>query len=101
MALQPVVLDRHVLAFDGAGSVEAFAERRHVACGAIGRPAVDKRDYRQRRLLRARGERPCEGGAAEKRDEFAPPHSITSSAATRRLWGTVIASALAVLRLMT
>ena len=58
LALQPVVLDRHVLAFDVAGFVEAFAERGHIARGGIGRPAVDKPDHRQRRLLRARRERP-------------------------------------------
>ena len=40
LALQPVVLDRHVLAFDVAGFVEAFAERGHIARGGIGRPGV-------------------------------------------------------------
>ena len=34
LALQPVVLDRHVLAFDVAGFVEAFAERGHIARGS-------------------------------------------------------------------
>ena len=72
LALQPVVLDRHVLAFDVAGFVEAFAERGRKARGDIGRPAVDKPDHRQRRLLRACGERPSRRRAAEKRDELAP-----------------------------
>src|SRR5262249_56594330 len=53
------------------------------------------------RLLRARRERPGGGRAAEKSDELAPLHSITSSAATSSLSGTVRPSALAVLRLMT
>jgi hypothetical protein len=35
-ALQPVVLDRHVLAVDVAGFVEAFAERRHITRVGIG-----------------------------------------------------------------
>ena len=59
LALQPVVLDRHVLAFNVAGFVEAFAERGCIARIAIGRPGREKRDHRQRRLLRASGERPC------------------------------------------
>src|SRR5262249_19682311 len=50
--------------------------------------------------LRARHKRPprC---ASEKRDECAPPHSITSSARASRLGGTVRPSAFAVLRLIT
>ena len=74
LALQPVVLDRHVLAFDVAGFVEAFAERGHKARGGIGRPVSDKPDHRHRRLLRARGERPCTAAAAKKRDELASLH---------------------------
>src|SRR5262249_42787053 len=54
-----------------------------------------------RRALRARRERPRRGRAADKRDELAPFHSITSSAATSSLSGTVRPSALAVLRLIT
>jgi len=38
---------------------------------------------------------------AEKSDELAPSHSITSSAATSMVFGTISASASAVLRLMT
>src|SRR5260221_14668733 len=52
------------------------------------------------RLLRARRERPgCR--AAEQRDEVAPFHSITSSARASSVCGTVMLSALAVLRLIT
>jgi hypothetical protein len=40
---------------------------------------MKKSDHRHRRLLRARRERP-RGRTAEKRDELAAPHSITSSA---------------------
>ena len=53
------------------------------------------------RLLRARGERPRDRRAAEKRDELAPPHSITSSARASSVGGTSRPSALAVLRLIT
>ena len=52
------------------------------------------------RLLRVRRKRPSRR-AAEKRDEFAPVHSITSSARSRIDGGTARPSALAVLRLMT
>src|SRR5262249_41368756 len=41
---------------------------------ASGRPAVKESDHRHRRLLRVRGERPCYCRAAEKCDEFPPPH---------------------------
>src|SRR5215831_8864840 len=51
-------------------------------------------------LLRARRERPRGRRPAEQRDEFAPPHSITSSASASSLSGISRPSALAVLRLM-
>jgi hypothetical protein len=38
---------------------------------------ADHRHHRHRRLLSARGERPCHHRAAEKRDELAPFHSIS------------------------
>src|SRR5262249_22812334 len=69
LALQPVVLDRHVLAFDVAGFVEAFAERSDIAYGVLGRPAIDEADYR-RWLLRPRRERPRGRHAAERGQEF-------------------------------
>src|SRR5262249_6039338 len=50
-------------------------------------------------LLRACRERP-RGCAAEQRDELAPLHSITSSAATSSLSGTVRPSTLAASALM-
>src|SRR5262249_19685615 len=51
--------------------------------------------------LRVRRERPCRRRAAEKRDKFAPPHSITSSASNRIEAGTSMPRALAACRLMT
>jgi hypothetical protein len=35
--------------------------------------AAEIADYRQRALLRARRERPCDRGAAKKSDELSPP----------------------------
>jgi hypothetical protein len=49
--------------------------------GPIGkRSAVEESNHRHRRLLRARRQRPRSRSAADKRDELAPFHSITSSA---------------------
>src|SRR5262249_45247472 len=52
-------------------------------------------------LLRARRAGPHHRGAANERDEVAPPHSITSWAVAMSLSGTSSPSAFAVLRLMT
>src|SRR5262249_27828756 len=76
LALQPVVLDRYVLAFDVAGLVQAFAERAQIARGGIGRKASNNPDHRLRRLLRARRERQRDCRAAKERDELAPPHLL-------------------------
>src|SRR6516225_1418990 len=53
------------------------------------------------RPLRPRRERQCCRSSAYKRNELTPPHSITSSAAFNRPFGTLRPSAFAVLRLMT
>src|SRR5262245_45726341 len=63
--------------------------------------AADPADDWHGRLLRARRERPCDGCAAEQRDEVAPPHSITSSARRRMDVGNSMPIAFAVLRLIT
>ena len=53
LALQPVVLDRHVLALDIAGFAKSFAEREsHSPLQASADPSVDKSDHRKRQLLR-------------------------------------------------
>jgi hypothetical protein len=60
LALQPVVLDRHVLAFNVTGFAEPLAECGHRICrGVSRRPTVDERNHRHSRLLRPRRERPC------------------------------------------
>src|SRR5262245_56244621 len=96
-----MVFDRHVLTLDITCFAEGIAERGHVACHCIGRPEVYEPDDGHRRLLRVRRERPSDRRAAEKRDELASPHSITSSARASSLSGTFRPSTLAVLRLMT
>ena len=52
-------------------------------------------------LLRARRKRPCGSRTAEKRDELASLHSITSSARASRVTGISIPISLAVLRFIT
>src|SRR6266542_2796249 len=58
-------------------------------------------DHRRLALLRPRREGPCGCRAAEKRDERAPLHSITSSARASIVGGISRPSALAVFRLIT
>src|SRR5262249_51616333 len=71
LALQPMVLHRHVLSLDVAGFVEALTER--IPPGSCGCPAVHEADYRHRRLLRARCDRPRSRRATKREDKFAPP----------------------------
>ena len=74
LALQPMVLDRRVLALDVAGFVESFSERSDLAHRGVRRPAADEADDRHRRLLRASRERPCGRCAPKQCDELASPH---------------------------
>src|SRR4029077_16831895 len=83
VALRPAVFDRHVLPLNKAGSLETLAElSRVVRTFPLRRQNVHEANSRHHGLLRARGDRPRTGRAAEQRDELAPVHSITSSAAT-------------------
>src|SRR5262252_974720 len=68
-------------------------------CERTVRVGAEKPNDRHR--LRARRQRPCCSRAADKRDELAAVHSITSSAVESSVAGTVRPSALAVLRLIT
>src|SRR5262249_44008460 len=94
-----MVLDRDVLALHGPRFAEAFAERSDTA--RIGRCGADKSDDRDCGLLRDRRKRPRGRRAAEKCDERAPLHSITSSARASSVGGTSRPSALAVFMLTT
>src|SRR5262249_55530059 len=101
LTFRPSVFDRHVLALDVAGFAQALTEGDHGACERPRRRAVEEPNHRHRRLLRARRERPSGRRATEQRDEYAPLHSITSSARASSVGGTSRPSAFAVLRLIT
>ena len=69
LAFHPVVLDRNVT-FLKTHLAEALAESSRVARRAVSRTAVEERDHRHRRLLRA-----CREGRATA----APPSSVKNS----------------------
>src|SRR5262249_34993206 len=99
----PAVVDPHVAAVTPAQLLQAGSE--HCQTGlvirTIGNRVGEHGDATHLlRLLRARRERPRDSRAAEKRDELAALHSITSSAMASSLSGIWRPSALAVLRLM-
>src|SRR6516165_9827977 len=97
---RPAVFDRHVAAINITVLAQPFEKGRQLPLITLRRSGVQKPDHRRRWLLRARRERPRRR-AAQQRDELAPLHSITSSAATSSLSGTLRPSTLAVVRLMT
>src|SRR5262249_35990187 len=99
MPLRPAVFDRHILAFDKTSLSQSLAKRQQTGGVQIGRIAAKKPDHRQRRLLRARRERP-RGRAADEGDERAAFPSTTSPARAMSVAGTSRPSAFAVLRLM-
>src|SRR5262249_23137933 len=91
------ILNRKVATFNQAGFFQALLKARFAGHGR----AAQIHNHRHG-LLRARDNRPRGRSAAEKRDERAPAaHSITSSAATSSVCGTVRPSIRAVERLMT
>src|SRR5216684_6789780 len=101
-SLRPAIFDRDGVSFDPP----ELAQSLHKSGGQLALPCRRSRaqepDGRQPpRLLRARRERPGRCRAAEERDELAPIHSITSSAATCSVSGTFRPSVFAVFRLMT
>ena len=95
-------LDAQVLACDIAEIAKSFAERSALAEPPVvgfGQRVKIADDRNSAARLRECGERPRRSGAAERRDEGAPPHSITSSALASNIAGISTPSALAVLRL--
>ena len=72
-SLRPAVFDRDVLTLDVAGLVQASAEGGNRRSERLRRLSIEESDHRQRRLLRARRERPRRR-AAERRDELPAPH---------------------------
>src|SRR5262245_19126854 len=101
LILTPAVFDRDVLALDMSGILKALAECAYTVRLSIGRTRVDDANHRRRGLLRARRNRPRGRNAADKRDERAALHSITSSASASSVGGMSKPSALAVTRLTT
>jgi hypothetical protein len=99
LTLRPAIFDCHVPTLDISGFAQTLAERGDEVGDRVGRCAAEESDYRHRRLLRVRRERPYPDRTAKQRDECAPYHSITSSARNRIDVGTSRPIALAVLRL--
>src|ERR1044072_1379732 len=67
----------------------------------VGLSLIQKANHRSRLTLRPHRKWPRSGRATEQRDEVAPSHSITSSAATSSVEGMVTPSDFAVLPLIT
>src|SRR5438105_24289 len=99
MAFGPAILDRDILPDDIAGALEAVRQTGDIEFVGCGRPGADKPDHRHRVLLCPRRKRPCSCCPAEKRDELAALHSITSSARPSNMAGTVSPMAFAAFRL--
>src|SRR5205823_10567101 len=91
------IVDHHVAAFDVALLGQTLSKNPDER---LRQPAGGKKGHHWTGgLLPARRERPCRRRAAEKRDELAAYHSITSSARKRIEVGSSMPMALAVLRL--
>src|SRR5215467_7506755 len=102
LPLRPAVHDRYVLALDEARVLQAPMKSAQLVHPSDRRCAMEKSNYRHRRLLRTRRERPRGRCAGEQGDELVTAaHSITSSACCRNGSGIVRPSAFAVLRLTT
>src|SRR5690349_8845432 len=97
-----MVFDRDVLALDIAGLTQSPPERLDEMLAVGEFLTVKKSDqWHPLNLLRVRHQRPNDCRAAEQRYEFAPPHSITSSASCCKRKGTSTPNALAVFILIT
>ena len=73
LIFRPAVLDRHVLALEKAGFLQALEELNDRVPGVISNPSDEEPDHRHRRLLRPRHHRPrCR--ARKSRDELPPSH---------------------------
>ncbi len=104
-SLRPAVLDRNIATLGPAELAKPLHKNGGPLALSRSRIRAQETDGRHlRRLLCARGERPKnqwrDRRAAESGDEFAAPHSITSSARASKVGGTSRPSTLAVLRLM-
>src|SRR5262249_43305846 len=96
----PAIFDLGVAAFSEALFAQSPTKLGYKRCMLLHGRRIEESNQGHHRLLRARRERPRRR-AADERDEFAPPHSITSSAMASTPGGMVTPSASAVCRLMT
>src|SRR5262249_28615906 len=92
----PAVFYCDVAPLDIARFGQTLTKHSHRGRTRSGRTGAEPTNHRHRRLLRACRERPRGRGAAEQRDDLAPPHSITSSATDSSVGGTVRPSMVAV-----
>src|SRR5262249_30288449 len=100
--LRPTILDRDGATIDPTEFAQPLDQGGvPVAMGRRCARPYDSHGWQFAWLLRARRQRPARGGAADERDDLAPPHSITSSAMARSDGGTLRPSILAVSALMT
>src|SRR5262249_21389195 len=74
VTFRPAKRDRQILTLDKPRFTKTLAERCDNARGFSRRAAAEETDHRHCRLLRARCERPSGCRAADKCDEFPPPH---------------------------
>src|SRR5262249_17948466 len=88
-------LDGHVPTLDVAAFRQPVLEGRDQMRCVIARPGAEIADYRHRRLLRARRERPCGYSAAEKCDKVPPPHGAYPKAKDHELIELIIAPCIA------
>src|SRR5262249_9548429 len=103
IAGRKAIINSHIVAVGPAQLLQSLLECREAYLVVLIVP-IHAREHADAphalALLRACRQRPCRRRAAEQRYELAPSHSITSSARPSNASGTVIPSALAVLRLM-
>src|SRR5262249_20342639 len=77
VTVRPAVFDGYIAPLVIPGFGEALPEPVHPLRRIAGRNSAEESDYRRRRLLRARRERPRRR-AAHERDERAPDHRMTA-----------------------
>src|SRR5262245_36971388 len=99
--LRVAIEDCHVLAFGETCILQALTKSAQTIRYRLRRSGIEKSNERNRLLLGMRNEQPRYRRTAEQIDEFAPIHSITSSARASSVAGMVKPSAFAVLRLTT
>jgi hypothetical protein len=101
LVLRPAIFDRQVIPFDVAAFLQCLSKFAQRFRESIRRLAVEKANDRTHVLLRMRRQRTRGCHAANKRDELAEPHSITSSASKRMEVGKSSPSDLAAFKLTT